>query len=61
MNIKMIQERIEELRTELRKHNYQYYVLSQPLIPDYDFDMLLKELEKLEEEYPQFADEKLTY
>jgi DNA ligase (NAD+) len=51
-----IQKRIEELRRQLDEHNYNYYVLSQPIISDYDFDMLLKELEKLEKENPEFFD-----
>lgn len=51
-----IQKRIEELRAQLDEHNHNYYVLSQPTISDYDFDMLLKELEKLEKEYPEFFD-----
>lgn len=51
-----IQKRIEELRVQLDEHNYNYYVLSQPTISDYDFDMLLKELEKLEKENPEFFD-----
>lgn len=51
-----IQKRIEELRKELDEHNYNYYVLSQPTIRDYDFDLLLKELEKLEAENPEFFD-----
>ena len=48
--------RIKELRPELDEHNYRYYVLAQPVISDYDFDMKLKELEKLEAEFPEFAD-----
>ncbi len=51
-----IQKRIEELRTQLDEHNYNYYVLSKPTIGDYEFDMLLKELEKLETENPDFFD-----
>ena len=47
---------ITDLRKELEKHNHLYYVLSQPAISDYDYDMMLKELEKLEREYPEFAD-----
>lgn len=43
-------ERIEELVNSLNKHNYNYYVLCKPTIKDYEFDMLLKELEALEEE-----------
>ncbi len=51
-----IQKRIEELRHQLEEHNYNYYVLSQPTIGDYEFDLLLKELEKLEAENPEFFD-----
>lgn len=50
-------EQIEQLREELHKHNYNYYVLSSPTISDYDFDMMLKQLQQLETEYPQYADE----
>lgn len=50
------QKRIAELTKELSHHNYLYYVLSQPVISDTEFDLLLKQLEKLEEEYPEFAD-----
>ncbi|MBI2270219.1 MAG: NAD-dependent DNA ligase LigA [Bacteroidetes bacterium] len=46
--------RIEHLSKELDEHNYRYYVLAQPTISDYDFDMLLEELIKLEKEYPGF-------
>jgi DNA ligase (NAD+) len=49
-------EKIEHLRKELNEHNYNYYVLNQPTISDFDFDMKLKELEKLEAEFPEFAD-----
>ncbi len=49
--------KITQLRKELDEHNYQYYVLNEPLISDYEFDMKLKELEKLESEFPQFQDE----
>jgi DNA ligase (NAD+) len=48
--------KITELRKELDDHNYKYYVLAQPEISDYDFDMKLRELEKLETEFPEFAD-----
>ena len=44
------------LRKEIEKHNHLYYVLSQPEISDYDYDMMLRELEKLEREHPEFAD-----
>lgn len=45
---------IEALSKELMHHNYQYYVLDQPEISDYDFDMKLKELQKLEKQFPEF-------
>lgn len=48
--------RIEELRNELNRHNYNYYVLNSPEISDKDFDMHLKELEKLEAEHPEYYD-----
>lgn len=51
-----IQKRIEELRKQLDEHNYNYYVLSLPTISDFEFDMLLKELEALEKENPEFFD-----
>jgi DNA ligase (NAD+) len=51
-----IEEQINALREELRAHNYNYYVLDNPVISDYDFDQKLKELQKLEEENPEFYD-----
>ncbi len=54
--MKKEQERIEELRKVLREHNYRYYVLDQPIISDYEFDMKMKELEELESEYPEYFD-----
>ncbi len=47
--------RIDQLTAEVNKHNYNYYILSQPGISDYEFDQLLKELEKLEKEFPHLA------
>ncbi len=46
------EKRILELREEIRRHEYLYYVLAQPEISDQEFDHLLKELEELEENYP---------
>lgn len=46
--------KIDQLTKELNDHNYRYYLLAEPSISDYDFDMLLKELEALEKEYPQY-------
>ena len=51
-----IKEKIEALREELREHNYKYYVLASPSISDYEFDMKLKELQALEDKYPEFMD-----
>ena len=51
------QRKIETLRNEINRHNHNYYVLNTPEISDYDFDHLLKDLERLEEEFPQFADD----
>ena len=51
-----IEHRIHELRNELRQHNYNYYVLDNPVISDYEFDLKLKELQGLEEKYPEFYD-----
>ncbi|NAS13371.1 NAD-dependent DNA ligase LigA [Poritiphilus flavus] len=50
-------QKIEALRKELREHNHRYYVLDEPVISDYEFDMKLKELQDLEEKYPEFYDE----
>lgn len=57
MQAKEAQARISELTKVLHQHNYNYYQLDRPTISDYDFDMLLKELQELEETFPQFADE----
>ena len=50
------QAKIQELTAALKEHNYNYYVLANPSISDREFDMKLKELEKLEAAFPQFAD-----
>ncbi|MET2985744.1 NAD-dependent DNA ligase LigA [Aureibaculum conchae] len=51
-----VQEQINQLREELRQHNYNYYVLDNATISDYDFDMKLKALQELEEKHPEFFD-----
>ena len=51
-----IQQKIEQLREELNLHTHNYYVLDNATISDFDFDMLLKKLEKLEQENPEFFD-----
>ena len=49
-------EEIEQLREQLHRHNYNYYILNQPTISDYDFDQMMHRLEDLETFYPQYAD-----
>ncbi|MCB0763835.1 MAG: NAD-dependent DNA ligase LigA, partial [Flavobacteriales bacterium] len=49
-------QRIAQLSTELEAHNHRYYVLAEPTISDHQFDVLLKELEELERQYPDLAD-----
>ncbi len=44
--------RIQELREELERHNYNYYVLSAPTISDFEFDQKMRELQELEQAYP---------
>ncbi|MCA0932308.1 NAD-dependent DNA ligase LigA [Lutimonas saemankumensis] len=51
-----VEKKINDLREELRQHNYNYYVLDQPTISDYEFDMKLKELLQLEKDHPEFED-----
>lgn len=54
MNIK---EKIDQLRKDLHYHNYQYYVLNAPEISDQEFDRMMKELQNLESEHPEYKDE----
>ncbi|WP_299127706.1 NAD-dependent DNA ligase LigA [uncultured Winogradskyella sp.] len=49
-------QNIESLRDELRQHNYNYYILDNPTISDYEFDVKLKELQALEDAHPEFFD-----
>jgi DNA ligase (NAD+) len=46
--------RIEMLRKEIEEHNHKYYVLNQPLISDFEYDILLNELDTLEKKFPEF-------
>ncbi len=52
-----IQSKIQTLRDELNQHNHNYYVLDKPTISDFEFDQLLKELQELEAQHPEFFDE----
>lgn len=54
MEVKQI---IENLRAELDRHNYNYYVLDNPVISDFEFDQKLKQLQELESKHPEFFDE----
>jgi DNA ligase (NAD+) len=47
-----IRKRLEDLRTQLREHDYRYYVLAQPAISDHEYDRLMRELVDLEAAYP---------
>lgn len=51
-----IEQKINQLREELREHNHNYYVLDTPTISDYEFDLKLKELQELETKHPQHYD-----
>lgn len=55
MNRDEAKKEIERLSKELNHHNNMYYVMSAPEISDYDFDMLLKQLQELEEQFPELA------
>lgn len=56
MNRAEAKERIEKLRQEISEHNRKYYVLNQPVISDFEFDLLVNELETLEKKFPEFID-----
>ena len=55
-NSSSAKEKIEQLRKEIDKHNHSYYIENNPTISDKEFDLLLKQLERLEEKYPQYDD-----
>lgn len=57
MSLFKVKEQIDALVQELNQHNYNYYVLAQPTLSDYDFDIKLKELEVLEKQHPEYQDE----
>ncbi|MFV8346388.1 NAD-dependent DNA ligase LigA [Flavobacterium sp. ZB4P13] len=52
-----IQNTIQKLREELNQHNHNYYVLDTPTISDFEFDLKLKQLQDLEDKYPEYFDE----
>ncbi|MGO4904212.1 NAD-dependent DNA ligase LigA [Flavobacterium sp. W20_MBD1_R3] len=52
-----IQNTIQKLREELNQHNYNYYVLDNAIISDFEFDVKLKQLQELENKYPEYFDD----
>ena len=54
--MKEIQSKINQLRDELHEHNHRYYIEDAPIISDFIFDQMLRELKDLEAKYPQFED-----
>lgn len=56
MDAVFAESRIKELRAELDRYNYLYYVKASPVVSDFEFDTKMKELEELEEQFPQFND-----
>jgi DNA ligase (NAD+) len=57
MKISEAKERIDKLCREINEHNYRYYVLNQPEISDFEYDILLNELETLEKKFPGLISE----
>jgi DNA ligase (NAD+) len=56
MNNEQIHARINQLTAEVNQHNHNYYVLDHPTISDFEFDHLLEELIRLEQQFPEWAD-----
>ena len=48
-----VRAQVEQLRRQLNEHNYNYYVLDAPTIPDYEYDRMLRQLEELEAAHPE--------
>lgn len=57
MNNSETRQRIEKLRREIEEHNRRYYILNQPVISDFEYDLLLNELSTLEKRFPEFITE----
>jgi len=55
MNQQAAEQRIGELRTEIEQHDYRYYVLDTPSVPDAEYDRLMRELQSLETEFPRLV------
>ena len=52
-----VKEKIDQLRADLHRHNYNYYVLNAPEISDKEFDDRMRELQELEKEHPEYQDD----
>lgn len=52
-----VKEKIDQLRADLHRHNYNYYVLNAPEISDKEFDNRMRELQELEKEHPEYQDD----
>ncbi|MBI3008778.1 MAG: NAD-dependent DNA ligase LigA, partial [Candidatus Omnitrophica bacterium] len=50
-----VRQEIEKLRKEISYHNYRYYILDSPQVSDAQYDRLMRRLEELEKEYPEFV------
>ena len=57
MTPELAKEKIDAFRNELHQHNYDYYIKSVPKLTDYQYDLMVNELQKLEKDFPQFYDE----
>jgi DNA ligase (NAD+) len=57
MTPQQAQNRIDDLRSVLHQHNYNYYIKSEPTVSDFEYDLLINELQTLEAQFPQFDDE----
>ena len=56
MESSQVRQELEQLRKELLQRSYEYYVLDAPVISDYEYDMLYKKLEALEQAHPEWDD-----
>ena len=57
MTPELAKKKIDAFRKELHQHNYDYYIKSVPKLTDYQYDLMVNELQKLEKDFPQFYDE----
>jgi DNA ligase (NAD+) len=55
MKLADAKKRAEELRKTIDEHNHRYYVLNQPVISDFEFDLMLNELQTIEKKFPELA------